>query len=57
MWHGSEVDALFLEDSDDQEDVEIYSEDNDPTDDLLEMFQRKSTMNCLMIIQFKNFVL
>ena len=30
---GSEDDALFLEDSDDQEDVEIYSEDNDHTDD------------------------
>ena len=29
---GSEDDALFLEDSDDQEDVEIYSEDNDHTE-------------------------
>ena len=30
---GSEDDALFLDDSDDQEDVEINSEDNNHTND------------------------
>ena len=33
--HGTEDDALFLDDSDDQEDVEVNSEENDYTDCLL----------------------